>query len=211
MAVQQRQLMDVVGCHTFFSRLINIVIFNILCKFLVGADRFLGDALHPASWVISTEWERNTTMLETSIKIVPLQEKVTGTLSDSDTTYVLHCKSTRLQKSISKFWYHGVCIKVVTHFETKSKVAIPRCYRYELGNPHLRLLKSLTCFFLSCKANAGVKLANTGHDPQSSILVVICVVLLLFVLFCCYLCCSMYCLCINVYCTTATRWQPNCS
>jgi len=27
-------------------------------------------------------------MLETSIKIVPLQEKGTGTLSDSDTTYV---------------------------------------------------------------------------------------------------------------------------
>jgi len=25
------------------------------------------------------------------------------------------------------------------------------------------------------------------------------------------LCCSMYCLCVNVYCTTATRWQPNCS
>jgi len=23
-------------------------------------------------------------------------------------------------------------------------------------------------------------------------------------LFCCYLCCSMYCLCVNVYCTTAT-------
>jgi hypothetical protein len=25
---------------------------------------------------------------------------------------------------------------------------------------------------------------------------------------CCYLCCSMYCLCINVYCTAATGWQP---
>jgi len=25
------------------------------------------------------------------------------------------------------------------------------------------------------------------------------------------LCCSMYCLCVNVYCTTATGWQPNCS
>ena len=23
------------------------------------------------------------------------------------------------------------------------------------------------------------------------------------------LCCSMYCLCVNVYCTTATRCQPN--
>jgi len=24
------------------------------------------------------------------------------------------------------------------------------------------------------------------------------------------LCCSVYCLCVNVYCTTATRCQPNC-
>ena len=25
------------------------------------------------------------------------------------------------------------------------------------------------------------------------------------------LCCSMYCLCVNAYCTTATGCQPNCS
>ena len=25
------------------------------------------------------------------------------------------------------------------------------------------------------------------------------------------LCCSVYCLCVNVYCTTATACQPNCS
>jgi hypothetical protein len=39
------------------------------------------------------------------------------------------------------------------------------------------------CFFLSCKENARVKLAKTGHGPHSFKLVVICVVLLLFVLF----------------------------
>ena len=60
------------------------------------------------------------------------------------------------------------------------------------------LTEVLTCFFLSCRTNARVKLAKTGHVPHSSRLVVICVVLLLF------LCCSMHCLCINVYCTTAT-------
>ena len=27
----------------------------------------------------------------------------------------------------------------------------------------------------------------------------------------CYLFCSIYCLCVNVYCTTATGCQPNCS
>jgi hypothetical protein len=40
------------------------------------------------------------------------------------------------------------------------------------------------CFFLSCKANARVKLAKTGHGPHSSTLFVIWVVQLLFVLFC---------------------------
>jgi hypothetical protein len=40
------------------------------------------------------------------------------------------------------------------------------------------------CFFLSCRANARVKLAKTGHGPHSSTLFVIWVVRLLFVLFC---------------------------
>ena len=86
------------------------------------------------------------------------------------------------------------------------------------------LTEVFPCFFLSCKANARVTLAKTGHGPHSSKLVVICVVLSLFVLFCCYcfvlllfvlfclyLYCSMYCLCVNVYCTTATGCLPNCS
>jgi len=63
----------------------------------------------------------------------------------------------------------------------------------------LNLSEVFPCFFPSCKANARVKLAKTGHGPHSSTLVVICVVLLLFVLFGRYLCCSMYCLCVNVY------------
>ena len=29
--------------------------------------------------------------------------------------------------------------------------------------------------------------------------------------YCVSLCCSVYCLCVNVYCTTATRCQPSCS
>ena len=47
----------------------------------------------------------------------------------------------------------------------------------------LTLTEVLPCFFLSCKANARVKLAKTGHGPHSSTLVLICVVRLLFVLF----------------------------
>jgi len=45
------------------------------------------------------------------------------------------------------------------------------------------LTEVFPCFFFSCKANARVKLAKTGHGPHSSTLVVIYVVRLLFVLF----------------------------
>jgi hypothetical protein len=46
---------------------------------------------------------------------------------------------------------------------------------------------------------------KTGHGPHSTTLVGICVVrVLLFVLFGCYLCCSIYCLCVNVYCHRVT-------
>jgi hypothetical protein len=47
----------------------------------------------------------------------------------------------------------------------------------------LTLTEVFRCFFLSCKANARVKLAKTGHGPHYSTLVVICVVHLLIVLF----------------------------
>jgi hypothetical protein len=45
------------------------------------------------------------------------------------------------------------------------------------------LTEVFPCIFLSCKANARVKLAKTGHGPHSSTLVCICVARLLFVLF----------------------------
>jgi len=62
------------------------------------------------------------------------------------------------------------------------------------------LTEGFPCLFLSCKANARVKPAKMGHDPQSSnFCVVLCIVRF------------VYCLCVNVYCTTATGWLPNCS
>ena len=59
------------------------------------------------------------------------------------------------------------------------------------------LTEVFPCFLLSCKANARVTLAKTGHGPHPSKLVVICVVLSLFVLFCRYFCCSVV---IVLYC-----------
>ena len=44
----------------------------------------------------------------------------------------------------------------------------------------LTLTEGFPCFFLSCKANARVKLPKTGHGPHSSTLAVICVVRLSF-------------------------------
>jgi hypothetical protein len=55
------------------------------------------------------------------------------------------------------------------------------------------------CFFLSCKANSKVKPAKKGHGPHSSNIFV-----LFYILF--VLCRSMYCLCVNVNCTTANWW-----
>ena len=52
-------------------------------------------------------------------------------------------------------------------------------------------------FFLGCKANARVILAKTGHGPHCSKIVV-----LFYELFVLYR--SVYCLCVNVYCTAAT-------
>jgi len=66
------------------------------------------------------------------------------------------------------------------------------------------LTEVFSCFFPSCKANARVKPAETGHGPHSSKIFV-----LFYILF--VLCHSVYCLCVNVYCTTATGWKPNCS
>jgi hypothetical protein len=60
------------------------------------------------------------------------------------------------------------------------------------------------CFFLSCKANARLKLAKTGHGRHSSTLVCICVVQLLFVLF--YV--LFVCKCVLYYCyRVATQLQ----
>ena len=64
----------------------------------------------------------------------------------------------------------------------------------------LTLTESFPCFFLSCKANARVKLAKTGHGPQSSTLGCICVVRLLFVLFCVLFVCK----CVLYYCHRVT-------
>ena len=58
----------------------------------------------------------------------------------------------------------------------------PRLRLYSVFDFHATLTEVYPCLFLSCKANARVKLAKTGHGPHSSQLVVIYFVLLLFVL-----------------------------
>jgi len=64
----------------------------------------------------------------------------------------------------------------------------------------LTLTEIFLCFFLSCKANARVKLTKMGHGPHSSTLVVICVVWLLFALF--YV--LFVCKCVLYYCHWVT-------
>ena len=59
------------------------------------------------------------------------------------------------------------------------------------------LTEVFPCLFISCKENARINLAKAGHGPHSSKIVVLFYVLSV-------LCRSVYCLCVNVYCTTAT-------
>ena len=47
---------------------------------------------------------------------------------------------------------------------------------------------------------------STLHKHRTKFLLFSC-----YLCFLCYLCCSMYCPCVNMYCTTATECQPNCS
>ena len=66
------------------------------------------------------------------------------------------------------------------------------------------LTEGFPCFFLGCKANARVKPVKIGHGLHSSKIFLLFYILLV-------LCRSVYCLCVNVYCTTAIGWLPNCS
>ena len=81
----------------------------------------------------------------------------------------------------SMYSYRCVCILIVVHVFLDAAT----------------LTEVSTCFFLGCKANARVILAKTGHGPHSSRIIVF-----FYVLFVLYR--SMYCLCVNVSCTSAT-------
>jgi hypothetical protein len=86
--------------------------------------------------------------------------------------------------------FAGIC-EIKCYFHTLTEVFCT------LTEVFLTLTELFPCFFLSCKANARVKLAKMGHSQHSSKLVVIYVV--------------PYYVCLNVYCTAATGWKPNCS
>ena len=73
------------------------------------------------------------------------------------------------------------CMYMCGYCNCVGVLVICNMYTSTLRLPWLRFYRA---FFLSCKANARVKLAKTGHGPHSSKLVVI-------VLFCRYLCCSV--------------------
>jgi magnesium-transporting ATPase (P-type) len=76
------------------------------------------------------------------------------------------------------------------------------------------------CFSLSCKANARVKLAKTGHGPHSSYVVVLLYVILFCSMYFCVLCIVFFvtfpvllvCICVLYYChRVATQLQLNIS
>jgi hypothetical protein len=87
--------------------------------------------------------------------------------------YASKWKQKHEQPSISDKLYCTLCMYV---YCTLTEVFL------NLTEVFLTLTEIFPCFFLSCKVNARVKLAKTGHGPHSSTLVCICVVRQLFVL-----------------------------
>ena len=81
------------------------------------------------------------------------------------------------------------------------------CFHRANWHSPTTLTEVFPCFFLSCKANARVYLANTGARSALFLISEMCCSSYCF----CRLCCSMYCLFVNVYCTTAIGCQSNCS
>jgi len=69
------------------------------------------------------------------------------------------------------------------------------------------LTEVLLCVFLSCKANARVKPTKMRHGAHSYKIFVLFYVMLVL---CHSVCSACVCVCVNVYCSTATRWLPNC-
>jgi hypothetical protein len=116
-------------------------------------------------------------------------------------------------------------------------------YRFSTSEYFSTILTEVfPCFYLSCKANARVQFAKTGHGlyvPNQtvkyyvylcfccmfcmllfncvnyvSLLLRLCILVVMCVIHVMYSvssCCSEYCLCVNVYWTTAIGCQPNCS
>jgi hypothetical protein len=79
--------------------------------------------------------------------------------------------------SLRPFTHLVICIFWQYVYCTLTEVFLTRTDAF------LILTEVFPCFSLSCKANAKVNLAKTGHRQHSSTLLVICVVRLLFVLF----------------------------
>jgi hypothetical protein len=94
-------------------------------------------------------------------------------------------------------WFYSCLILQFMYFSVMSMYSYCTfMYLYRVSwHSSITLTEVFPCFFLNCEANARVKPAKMGHGPHSSK----------------FLCCSMYCLCVNVYCTTANRRLPNCS
>jgi len=86
-------------------------------------------------------------------------------------------------------------------FCTLTEVFVPRLRFYYPDWGFSTLTEVFPCFFLSCEANARVK---DGARPALLLIFVLFYVLMV-------LWRSLCCLCVYVYCTTATGWLPNCS
>ena len=98
-----------------------------------------------------------------------------------DTPCINTCQQTRPQSACS-------CLNVNSSRNSHNKTN--KCINIQIIFFYTQFIITTTCFELYLHHLQGVA------EHQQSLP---------------FLCCSMYCLCVNVYCTTATGWLPNCS
>ena len=114
-------------------------------------------------------------------------------LSTGNRSLVVCTADRNIERAIKSRRILCLCILIVMY--------VPFCiFCFHRANRHspATLTEVFPCFFLSCKANARVKLAKTGHGPHSSELVVIVLLYVLFLLIVFYV--LFVCKCVLYYC-----------
>ena len=115
----------------------------------------------------------NTLCIHVGFMVVKMAVDQVSSEYSYSTTNKMHLLSQIIYSCKTLYMFRTVFPSIIR----SAKLRIQQRY---MSNSCCYLLLAAASFCVSCKINARVKLAKTGHGPHSSILVVICVVLLFY-------------------------------